>query len=268
MPFANVDEKKVTKSFGTFRKLEYIELGEGQHLVRIIENPAKKFYVHFVGFTYIQCLGDECPICENNKKLMFEHSKDFRTQKDWKPRTERFYVNVLDKTRVKICGNCSAEVKNLNVTACPKCNSMLTGEVQPLNKIKVLAKGKTVFDDFNILSSTIHTDNGDEVDITNYDWMLIVRGAGKDTTTTISPRYAPGLEAPENLGDKELFDLENSVALLTREEMIDVLGGAQLKEVFAMRRATKEAAKAVALNAGDPVLMNDIQTSIANLFKE
>lgn len=265
MSFAQADERKSRNTDSKFRKTHYMSLGEGQHVVHILENPAKKFYVHFVGFSYVKCLGDDCPICENNKKLMFEHPKDFRNQKTWKPRSERFYVNVLDKTKARYCESCDVDYKDLAVTHCSKCNSALP-EPAPLNKIRVLAKGTTLFvDTLDLLSNTVRREDDSIVDITNYDWTIVVRGTEKDTITTASPRYN-GQEVAPDLQGQELYDLGNAVPELSREEMVDLLNGASLKDIFALRRATKEAGK-VKETAPDAVLMGDIQASVDEIFK-
>jgi hypothetical protein len=61
----------------------------------------------------------------------------------------------------------------------------------------------------------------------------------------------------------ELFDLSNSVPELTRPELVDMLNGASIKDIFALRRATK----AVDTASPDSVLMADIQASVDEIFK-
>lgn len=267
MPFAQIDERKTQTNQSKFRKTEYMNLGEGMHVLRILENPAHKHYTHFLGRSYIECLGNECPICENNKKLMFENSKEFRKAKGWNPRSERFYVNVLDKTNSKVCTACGVEEKNVDRLSCMACGTALP-VAAPLNKVKVLAKGKGVFDDLNMLSATVRDVNDQEIDIRAYDWNVIVRGTAKDTVTTVSPRWIPGTESLPELGEgNELFDLSNACVNLSREEMLDVFNGANLKDVFNLRKASKELVAQRATVMPDVALMSDITSAVDAIFK-
>lgn len=267
MSFAQIDEKRTAGNKSTFRKTEYIDLPEGQHIIRVLESSATKVYVHYMGFAYVKCLGDECPICQNNKKILFESPEDYRDQKGWKPRTSRFYVNVLDKTKAKICPTCGAEYKNLNLATCSKDNTILP-EAAPLNKVKVLAKGSGLFEELEIMSNTTRNEQDEVVDIRTYDFLLNVSGRGKDTKTTPVPRYIPGREDMTVLeGENQLFDLSKTTPTLTADEMLDVFNGASLKDIFAVRRATKEAEKVAQEPVGDSVLMSDINAAVDDIFK-
>lgn len=264
-PFADIDEKK-PQTNSKFKKTLYMETGEGQHVVRILEPKAKKFYVHYIGYSYVQCLGEDCPICENNKKLLYEFQKEANKQKTWKPRVERFYVNVLDKTKGKNCTECGLTHKNTALLSCTKCGGALDAE-KPLNKVVVLAKGKTLFEDFDILSNTVRDVNDEVVPIVNYDWVLVIKGEGKDTTTVVTPRWFESKSFPETFEGQELFDLTSVVPLLTREELVELLNGANIKDIFALRRASKEATKVASQPAGDAVLMRDISAAVDEIFK-
>ena len=261
-PFAQIDEKKPR---GDFKKTKYMQLGEGTHTVRILQNPAKKYYVHYIKPSYVTCLGDDCPICANNKKILYEHPKDYGKVRGWASRSERFFVNVLDKTKARYCAECDKEFKDINTFSCPTCNKPLP-DVAPLNKVRVLAKGVTVFQDFELLSNTIRTEGDEVIDITFYDWNLIVKGSGTDTVVMTSPVRFAGNGAPENMEGLELFDLSNSVPELTRSELVDMLNGAAMKDIFALRRASK-AVDSVSAQPVDSALMADIQASVDEIFK-
>jgi hypothetical protein len=260
--FADIDEKKPTGT-GKFKKILYMDTSEGTHILRILDNTATKFYVHYMGFSYVKCLGEECPICETNRKLMYTNPENFRDDKLWKARMARFYVNVLDKTKAKVCHNCGTETKNVQQTVCSSCQTVL-GEPEVLNKIKVLAKGPSLFENINMLADTVRSDNDEIYPITAYDWVLVVKGEKKDTVSTISPKF---VETKQNvdLDGLELFDLENAVLSLTREEMLDVLNGTSLKDIFAVRRATKLADTET---RPDEVLMSDVVNSVRDIFKD
>src|SRR5689334_8205599 len=113
-------KQNVTK----YRKTEYINLWEGEHKVRILESMETKKYTHYVGWSYLECLGDECPICENNKKILYEHHEDYAKVKGWCPKRPRYYINVLDKTPTKVCPKDGKE-NQPNAVACTACGTLL-----------------------------------------------------------------------------------------------------------------------------------------------
>lgn len=263
MTFANIDERKTFDSNSKFRKTEYIQLAQGENLVRFLEN-ATDHYAHFVNRAYVACIGEDCPICENNKKIIYEDRDNFRDNKSYRPRSQRFYVNVMDKTRAKTCSACGTVTKNLSLVTCPACASVLS-EIQPLNKIKVLAKGRELFESLVMLSNTIRNANDEVIPITQYDWSLVVSGTEKNTKTSPLPRWVPGQENEQDLLGQELFPLDSVLPQLTREELVDLLNGASLKDIFAIRKAAKQVGKAEEI--GDPLLMSDADVAVDSLFQ-
>lgn len=227
-------------SRGKFRRTEFVDLTPGQTTIRIIDTAeeAAKFYTHYVKGVSIKCLGDDCPICKNNTRIYAENPESYRDVPGWSPRQERFAVNVLDKTPVKICPNCQAEVKKHGtgfLPVCPKCNQPIV-EVKeaPLNKIKVLSKGVTVADLLNGIDESILDADGEKIGINNFDIVLYVAGSGK--TQTISPiPLADKRDTPEyNVADK--FDLDNVAIELNPEEISSLLKGISLRDIFAARK--------------------------------
>lgn len=264
MPFANIEQRKQYDGNSKFRKTEYIQLAQGENTIRILEPSATDFYAHYVNRAYVKCLGEDCPICENNKKIIFEDREGFRDNKSYRPRSQRFYVNVLDKSLAKVCPACGTATRNLGLVSCPACASVLAN-ASPLNKVKVLAKGKDLFEPLEMMSKTIRFPDNEVVPITDYDWTLIVSGTDKNTKTNALPRWIPGQESEPDLMGQELFPLDSVLPELTREELVDLLNGASLKDIFAIRRAAKQ----VATNEnsdGDPVLMGDVTASVDGLF--
>ena len=263
MTFANIEERKPFDSTSKFRKTEYIQLAQGENTIRFLENATDR-YAHFVNRAYVACLGDDCPICENNKRIIYENRESFRDDKSYRPRSQRFYVNVMDKTRVKTCPACATVTKNLSLATCPACATVLS-DVHPLNQIKVLAKGRELFESLVMLSNTIRNEGDEVVPITTYDWTLVVSGTEKNTKTTPMPRWT-GQGNVQDLFGQEAFPLENVLPELTREELVDLMNGASLKDIFAIRKAAKQVAKSEN-ESGDPVLMGDIDASVDSLFQ-
>lgn len=206
--FANTDERKDNSKF---RKIEYMKLEPGQFTIRILEPSATKKYAHFINYNSIECLEDECPVCENNRRILYEHPKDYREVKGWSPKRERFWVNVLNKT-----------------------------SETPV--IQVLSGGPRLFEDLSVMAKATRTDEDEMVDIRAYDWILMVSGTGREREITPVPQYR-GKNEPINTEEMELFDLSSPLPTVTKEEAVEFLNGTSLKDIFAMRKATQEVLK-------------------------
>lgn len=251
---SQIDEKKeFTPGKSKYRKTEFLKLTEGEHKVRILDNMETKHYTHYIGFAYIKCLGDECPICQNNKKIIYEHPEDFRDVKGWNPRRDRYYINVMDKTAVKVCPKCGTE-NPVTADICSACGSVL-GEAAPVNKVKVLTGSRSFFEDLKVLSKTVRNEQDEILPINTYDWILVTRGKMREKTTSPSPRLIGQPTSPE-FNPEDLYNLEDVVIKLSPEEMLDVFNGTALKDIFAMRRATKQ------------VLDSDLEVSAENISDE
>src|SRR5689334_8544117 len=134
MPFADIEIKfNNFKGDQKFKKTEYMAVTNGVHTVRILQEQAKTKPTHFFNATKttVLCLGDDCPICANNKKLIMQFPDNFRDQLGYNKVNYRFFVNVLDKTPAKVCTKCGKEYKDLRQTICT-CGEVLP-EAKPLN---------------------------------------------------------------------------------------------------------------------------------------
>lgn len=233
------DTTKANKE--SFRKTEFLDLPQGQSIIRILSGPeeAHKYYTHFIKGTYVLCLGDDCPLCKNNTKLIMENPENFRDIPGWSPKQERYAVNVLDKTPVKICANCNAEVKKIGTNfppMCPKCNQpILTVQETPLNKVKVLAKGVTLAELLNGINASILDSEGNPIGINNFDIILYVTGTGKSQSVTPIP--LPDKNEPVNVPAEAKFDLKAVSLSLTADEIAELQKGVSVKDIFAARRA-------------------------------
>lgn len=263
--FGNYIEEKKERTQSKFRKTEFLKLDEGEKVVRILDGHETKHYTHYIGFAYIKCLGDECPICQNNKKILFEHPTDYRDVKGWNPRKDRYYINVLDKTKGKVCEKCQTEASAVS-EVCPGCGTVLPAAA-PLNKVKVLTGGSKLFEDLKVLSRTVRDDADERVDVRTYDWLLVTRGKKLDKVTNPSPRYDSGKAGFVELAEgQELFDMEKVVISLTPEEMLEVFNGASLKDVFAVRRAKKETLSAEFESKAEGIDA-DMEDALDSIFK-
>jgi len=235
MPFATVTEKFSGES--KFKKTEFIALPPGITTIRILEDSAHRSYVHYVKGTYVECLGEDCPICRNNKQIIMENPKEFRNIPNYSGRVERHAVNVYDRTMVKICPSCGKENKKVDQSypSVCECGQMLVTTVeQPLNKVKILAKGKDLFSKLNVLEMSVLDANREPLGLKNFDITLFVSGTGRDTVITPVPQAMVTDVIPE----QELFDTGKVNFKLTEAEILDLMKGVQLRDILTARRSS------------------------------
>lgn len=243
-----------------YRKTEFLNLTAGEHRIRILESMETKKYTHYIGFAYVECLGEECPVCENNKKILYEHPEDYREQRGWSPRSQRFYINILDKTLVRTCPKCHKETQEV---FCPDCTNP-TSDPAPSNRVKVFSMGKQLLEDVKVLSRSVRNKQDERIDIRTYDFILAVRGAKQSKTISVAHKWYPGDEAFEDVKEDAFFDLENVAIKLSREEMLDLFNGASLKDIFAIRRAKRESINRT--ETGSEQLREDINAAVDEVF--
>lgn len=192
---------------GKFKKTQWLTLKPGEYTIRILDSMETKKYGHyFLGRGWVECLGEECPICQNNKKILYEHPEDYRDVEGWNARRARFFLNVLDRSD---------------------------------NTVKVLGCGPQLIEDLKVMSKSIRNEADERIDIRHYDWMISVSGVGRDKDVTPSHKFY-GKETEPEIGEQTLYDLENVMVKLTPEEMLDVFNGASIKDIFAVRKAKKQ----------------------------
>lgn len=264
------DTTKSDKS-SSFRKTEHVDLTPGQTTIRIIDSPeeALKYHTHYVKGAYVKCLGEDCPVCKSNFKILAENPDSYREVPGWSPKQERFAVNVYDKTLVKICPACKTEVKKNGNAFPPVCSNSRCGQPivavaeAPLNKIKVLAKGVTLAELLNGIDASIQDEKGEKIGINNFDIVLYVTGTGRQQT--ISPIPLVDKRDPVEFKKEDKYDLTKIAIELTADEIIDLQKGISIKDIFAARRNSKpdfldEAKSTVDLN-------ESVKKEIADLLK-
>lgn len=222
------------------KKKEFLKLTAGNHIIRLLpENEGFYItYTHWIHRANIECLGDECPICRNNKRIIAETGDNYRNEKEYSRRRQVFYVNVLDKTLAKVCPSCGEIHKPLMgnfPSVCSSCNAMLVNvEPKPLNKVVILNRGVELYDQLKTInSSVLDGDSGERVGIDNFDVMIMVPQKTKRPSASPLPHQNEKVEVP----DSELFSLEDAPLHLEAGEIKSFLNGATLKDIFATRRA-------------------------------
>ena len=187
----------------------------------------------------------------------------FREQSGYNKGVKRFFVNVLDKTLAKVCTACNKEYKNISTIVCT-CGEALP-DAQPLNKVKVLAKGVSLFEQLVAIDNAILDDSGEKIGLTNYDINIVVSGVGRDISYTPIPDTSKREPVEAKYAD-ELFDLDKATIKLTPEEMLDLARGVTLKDIFAARKA-QEVEVQVGEQVSEETLAN-VNQQVANLFAQ
>jgi hypothetical protein len=257
------------KGSSTYKKVEFIDLPQGQSVIRLFSTKFFRHYVHYLNNAYVLCLEDECPICKNNFKLMTEFPDNFREVKGWSRRNERYAVNVLDRTMVKICPSCGTEIKKESGTfpaICTKkgCNAVIANVPETkLDKVKVISKGPTFKDQIVALNTSVLDDVGNPIPITNYDITVNIKGTGKETVMTLIPY--PNKNEPVDIDESKLYDLTKTVLTLTAPELVELQQGISVKDILAARKAGKPD---VALESANEAVSAELQEKINKLMAE
>jgi hypothetical protein len=234
MPFSPLPEKQKYES--NFKKVEFIKLTKGTNVIRILDEDYVTYVTHYVpsaGVSF-KCLGRaECPVCQHNKQLIVENPETFRNIQGYLPQQIRHYINVLDRTPVKVCTKCQKETKAYDEkypSAC-ECGAFITAVVPtPLNKVKILSKGNELFEKFLLFQRKYG-------DITTFDIELNAH----DKNDKKSPDALPIREQNDVVTiDPELkFNLSEAILVLGASEINDVLRGVSLKDIFKARKVDK-----------------------------
>lgn len=235
MSFADTTKQQNT----VFKKAEYIELPQGRSVIRILNESAIKKMIHYVRRVSLECLGEDCPICMSNGKIIRDNPENFRQAKSYYPRRPRFFCNVLDRTPVKLCPKCGKANKAINNVfpmVCGACQeNIVPVAVRPLEKIKVLIKGPELFEQFNGFETNMQNEKGEPMRLQDYDFILNVSGTGQETKTQAIPLTSSNDVV--SINEEDLFDLEEVGSVkLTPNEMLDFLKGVNLKDIYNTRK--------------------------------
>lgn len=249
MPFGMPEPTKTV-----FKKTTFFAPELGTHIIRFLEptEKAPKIEQHWLSGskTSVKCLGDDCPICENNRLLLAENTgKKYIEIKGLNFPTLYAHINILDKTPVKICPNvkCGHEVK-ADVSGnfppvCPYCISVQTQTLvvnEPIaisGKVKSMSLSRTLAGQIDMQEKGKLDTEGNPIPITAYDFEVFVVSNGDKKNIVFKAH--PELNAVENVPVEALFDTSNSVMTLTRDELIALLKGTQLRDIFVARKESK-----------------------------
>ena len=240
MPF-KVDIRDYSKSF---KKTKFFVWTPGQHRFRVLDDNAPLVQCYWFGRGFIQANGFDDPQSTLNRRIKLENPDNFKTVKGYRQIQDRYYMNVLDLTPTKICPNCEADVKAVNGTfpaTCPACTVGVVAnlEAKPLNEVRVLTGGKTLFEQFPTTENKFLDENDEPIDIRTYDCIMHVVGVGStrssviiaDTDENEKPKQYDTEVPPE-----DLFNVYSIVPQVTDEEMEELIRGVSLGDIFSARK--------------------------------
>lgn len=263
----NYIEEKEIKEFKEFKKPLYLKLVPGvPYRLRILNPKPFKTYKHYVAFqrASVLCLGDNCPICDRNKKLADENKGvPYAQIKGIIPRQERYVTNVLNRTLVKRTSSGSVVYANLE-DEFPAIDSQ-SGEIianiepTPLNTVEVLEKGYEFFMELNILHKSFRNAENKLPGLTGFDLRVYFAG-GKNKPSVMPLPIFDEVKVPED----QMFELSTLGILLTPDEITKLLGGISLRDIFAIRRQSDE--KAVQVE--QEVALTDVSNDVKKLFDD
>lgn len=248
----------------TFDKINFLYFEPGQHTIRILGNP-KKFYMHFLNNAKIsvKCLGEDCPICANNKKLIAEYPKTFRDVQGYATKSIRHYFNCLDRTEVKTCPECGEEVKREMSgkfpAVCKNGHLVVDVLVAPSGKIKVASISETNALEINSHVRSILGDDGSELGINAFDFLFMVTKTGGKKST--SPLPMKDRNDVVEVSEDQLYNLDEAPLTLSPQEILSILQGVSLRDIFLARGNNAVVEKAESVNS-------DIKKQMEKLFEE
>jgi hypothetical protein len=266
MLFGDVKRKEAAQ---TFKKTEFMSIKyPGQYVLRVLEAPIL-VVTHFVNNKYpIKCLGDNCPICEMNRKLRNENPKvtDTRQINGYSYRSEKYMLNVFDRTPVKTCPSCKTEHYAMDGQFTPICTcgtNIMNEKPHACNRVKVFSMNSDNADRIKMIEKSMQGSDGNPLGIDKYDLILLASVSNKKVTWTPMPNV--NANDVVEVSTDGMTPQERFAMVLTREEILLLLKGTQIKDIFLARNATPTTP--VVDSEGKELVANpDIQAKIDALF--
>ena len=256
-----------TRATKTFNKPQFMSFSYGQHRVRLLGDPELKFIHYFHGRGSIECPGNDCPICERNREIRAENPDDYSDHPNYKSWSERHYVNALDRTEVVTCPECGhamkADAKGRYPSKCEECDTFV-GEVTPapLDKVRIVNLSKTNKELLQLLNDSTLDENKERIGLENMDVIFMVAKAGnrKNISVSVDKDATDVVEVPEDA----LYDLDNVTIKLSYDETLEFMNGVSFRDIFAARKANKDADAEVEINEETKKNVEELFDSLTN----
>ena len=195
----------------------------------------------------VECLGDNCPICERNSQIKLENPKGYNSDPNYAYRQRRHYFNVLDRSPIKICTKCEHVNYAYNgkfTTACEECGEILPNDFSKSETVKVMNLSEPVTTDLVNIENTILDDKLEPIGWTNYDIVMIV-SKGADGKKKITPQAFTQNNDVVTVNEEDLYDLDEALLRLSRSEIFHLLQGVSLSDIFKARFAAEHTEEVV-----------------------
>jgi hypothetical protein len=260
MPF-NVD---IREFGGSFQKTKYFVWTPGEHTIRILDEDVPHHLCYWFGSGHVKALGADDPQATQNKRIRMENPDNFKQVKGYRQLAVRYFMNVLDRTVVKVCPECNREVKAVSgefPNLCPVCSEgkLAAVEAAPLNEVRMLQGGKTLFEQFVEKQLITKDEEGNEIGVQNFDLTLIVVGSGsKRQTIAVAGDGRDEVSVPP----ESLYDTTKMIPEVSVEEMEKLVAGVSLRDILAGRRTDATTTVVPA----DPAVEETAEDSVDELF--
>ena len=116
----------------------------------------------------------------------------------------------------------------------------------------------------NGIHDTIRDDEGNRIGLTSYD--IILTASGKGRQMTVSAVAQPQFNDKVELNDVDLYNLEKVPMKLSENELLQVMNGVSLQDIFSARKATPKDESELEGIAND--VSDEIESTVDSLFED
>jgi len=267
--FADIPIYDETKK--DFKPVRFLKIIPGYPVrIRVLDKAAYRATKHYLPKQKISvvCLEENCPICANNKKLAIANpGVNYSDIPGIINKQNRFLVNVLNRTKVKTTP--AGHIVYAGSDGKFPAQHPETGEdlkdIKALsqNSIEVLERGSTLFGQLNGIHDTIRDEEGNRLGLTNYDIILTAVGKGRQMTVSAvaQPQYNDKIE----INEIDLYKLDKVPMKLSEDELIKVLSGISLQDIFEARKETPK--EETYLEGISDAVVAEVEDTIDSLFE-
>lgn len=259
------DDVKPKEKAQNFKKTEFFAIKTpGTYVIRILDAPVF-VSTHFVNGKYpIRCLGDNCPVCENNRVLRNANPKvtDLRDLHGYFGKQDRYMMNILDRSMVKTCPNCKLEHYAINGQYPPLCTCgtpIMNEKEHKCERVKVMSMLIDKADSVKLIEKAVLGADGNPVGINTFDLILL---ASVDAKKKINwtPMPNPASNDKVEVKEEDITPQDKFAITFNRDEIISLLKGVTIKDIFLARNDSRNLAEeSVSVNP-------EIQQKLDQLF--
>jgi hypothetical protein len=246
---------EATHDYPTTRKRtsdSYVKFSPDFRLVlRILDDHARPVWKHWIPEANRDANGHgrgmmaNCPNTDPKTKVCpIEKSLEGRAKDDeyviQRRAKKRYIVNVLDRTPYGTCPSCNEQTPKGK--SCFSCKAPLKTSVEysPLNKVKLLEGGPTLFAKTLSNVESMQKEDFPDKEITDYDITFTTNGTGRDRQIAAIPQNPTDIDEsafidPETGEPQKRFNLDMLAEPTSIEEIEAMLGGATIEELNAIR---------------------------------